>query len=69
MTFPTNTPLAWGRVLHDPDLAEAILDRVLEGAGTSNCAGAPTGRARPSDQRVAAECDLFEYHLTGKDRE
>src|SRR5439155_8322136 len=21
---------AWGRVLHDPDLAEAILDRVLE---------------------------------------
>src|SRR2546422_10527132 len=23
-------PRAWGRVLHDPDLAEAILDRVLE---------------------------------------
>jgi len=29
--FTTNKPLAsWGRLLHDPDLAEAILDRVLE---------------------------------------
>jgi DNA replication protein DnaC len=29
--FTTNKPLAaWGHVLHDPDLAEAILDRVLE---------------------------------------
>ena len=31
MVFTTNKPLAaWGLVLHDPDLAEAILDRVLE---------------------------------------
>jgi len=31
MLFTTNKPLAaWGLVLHDPDLAEAILDRVLE---------------------------------------
>lgn len=31
LVFTTNKPLrAWGRVLHDPDLAEAILDRVLE---------------------------------------
>lgn len=31
MIFTTNKPLAaWGQVLHDPDLAEAILDRVLE---------------------------------------
>lgn len=31
MVFTTNKPLAaWGVVLHDPDLAEAILDRVLE---------------------------------------
>ncbi len=31
MVFTTNKPLAAsGRVLHDPDLAEAILDRVLE---------------------------------------
>jgi len=31
MVFTTNKPLAeWGRVLHDPDLAEAITDRILE---------------------------------------
>ena len=31
MLFTTNKPVeAWGKVLHDPDLAEAILDRVLE---------------------------------------
>ncbi len=31
MIFTTNKPLgAWGDVLHDPDLAQAILDRVLE---------------------------------------
>jgi DNA replication protein DnaC len=31
MLLTTNKPLAaWGHVLHDPDLAEAILDRVLE---------------------------------------
>jgi DNA replication protein DnaC len=31
MIFTTNKPVeAWGQVLHDPDLAEAILDRVLE---------------------------------------
>src|SRR5262249_33713510 len=31
MIFTTNKPLsAWGRVLHDPDLAQAILHRVLE---------------------------------------
>jgi DNA replication protein DnaC len=31
MVFTTNKPLdEWGRVLHDDDLAEAIVDRVLE---------------------------------------
>jgi len=31
VVFTTNKPVEeWGRVLHDPDLAEAILDRVLE---------------------------------------
>jgi DNA replication protein DnaC len=31
MIFTTNKPLQdWGRVLHDPDLAQAIIDRVLE---------------------------------------
>jgi IstB-like ATP binding protein len=32
MIFTTNKPLrAWGKVLHDEDLAAVILDRVLEG--------------------------------------
>lgn len=31
LVFTTNKPVeSWGKVLHDPDLAEAILDRVLE---------------------------------------
>ncbi len=31
MVFTTNKPLAqWGRILHDPDLAQAITDRILE---------------------------------------
>ena len=31
MIFTTNKPVeAWGKVLHDPDLADALLDRVLE---------------------------------------
>lgn len=31
MIFTTNTlPKAWGRVLHDEDLAHALVDRVLE---------------------------------------
>src|SRR2546426_5356248 len=31
MIFTTNKPLtAWGRVLHDEDLAQAIVDRILE---------------------------------------
>jgi DNA replication protein DnaC len=31
MIFTTNKSLkAWGRVLHDEDLAQAIIDRVLE---------------------------------------
>jgi hypothetical protein len=31
MIFTTNKPLnAWGRVLHDDDLAHAIVDRILE---------------------------------------
>jgi DNA replication protein DnaC len=31
MVFTTNKAIEeWGKVLHDPDLAEAILDRVLE---------------------------------------
>ena len=46
MIFTTNKPIeAWGRVLHDPDLAEAILDRVLERGRVLNFKG-PSYRTR-----------------------
>ncbi len=46
MVFTTNKPVeAWGRVLHDSDLAEAILDRVLERGGVLHFKG-PSYRTR-----------------------
>jgi DNA replication protein DnaC len=46
MIFTTNKPLRqWGRVLHDPDLAAAILDRVLERGRLVSLDG-PSGRTR-----------------------
>jgi DNA replication protein DnaC len=46
MIFTTNKPLReWGRVLHDPDLAVAILDRVLERGRLVSLDG-PSGRTR-----------------------
>jgi DNA replication protein DnaC len=46
MIFTTNKSLRqWGRVLHDPDLASAILDRVLERGRLIKMDG-PSGRTR-----------------------
>ena len=46
MIFTTNKPLSeWGKVLHDEDLAAAILDRVLE-RGRLIHLGGPSGRTR-----------------------
>ena len=46
MIFTTNKPLdAWGKVLHDEDLAAAILDRVLERGRFIHLDG-PSGRTR-----------------------
>ncbi|HEU4353987.1 MAG TPA: IS21-like element helper ATPase IstB, partial [Actinomycetota bacterium] len=46
MVFTTNKPLnQWGRVLHDPDLAAAILDRVLERGRWITLDG-PSGRTK-----------------------
>jgi hypothetical protein len=48
MVFTTNKPVEeWGRVLHDPDLAEAILDRVLERGRVLHFKG-PSYRTRDS---------------------
>ena len=46
MIFTTNKPLSeWGKVLHDEDLAAAILDRVLE-RGRFLPLDGPSGRTR-----------------------
>jgi DNA replication protein DnaC len=46
MIFTTNKPLSeWGKVLHDEDLAAAILDRVLERGRFLHLDG-PSGRTR-----------------------
>jgi len=46
MVFTTNKPLSeWGKVLHDEDLAAAILDRVLERGRFIHLDG-PSGRTR-----------------------
>ena len=42
MIFTTNKPLSeWGKVLHDEDLAAAILDRVLERGRSSSSSMGP----------------------------
>ncbi len=49
MVFTTNKKLSdWGAVLHDPDLAEVILDRVLE-RGEHIVLGGPSWRTRHID--------------------
>ncbi len=46
MIFTTNKPLSeWGKVLHDEDLAAAILDRILERGRLVHLDG-PSGRTR-----------------------
>src|SRR5215831_9977457 len=46
MVFTTNKPLSeWGKVLHDEDMAAAILDRVLERGRFIHLDG-PSGRTR-----------------------
>jgi len=50
MIFTTNKALAlWGEVLHDPDLAEAIVDRILE-RGRLIVMDGPSLRTRHIDQ-------------------
>ena len=50
MIFTANKPLAnWGEVLHDPDLAGAIVDRILE-RGRLIVIDGPSLRTRHIDQ-------------------
>lgn len=57
MVFTTNKPpAAWGRVLHDGDLAEAILDRVLERGRLIEMRG-PSYRTRHIKEQLSGPLD------------
>jgi len=70
MIFTTNKPLeAWGRVLHDPDLAAAIVDRILERGRILRLDG-PSLRTKHLglDDPAAAEASLEPAIISGNPR-
>lgn len=69
MLFTTNkSPLtAWGEVLHDHDLAEAIVDRVLE-KGRLIVADGPSYRTRHMELDRAGEHQKDVVIVSGKER-
>lgn len=68
MIFTTNKPLRqWGHVLHDQDLAAAILDRVLERGRLITLDG-PSGRTKHLDLEGALPQTDEALRIPGKDR-
>jgi DNA replication protein DnaC len=68
MIFTTNKPLRqWGHVLHDQDLAAAILDRVLERGRLITLDG-PSGRTKHLDLEGALPQTDEALRISGKDR-
>ncbi len=66
MVFTTNKPMNdWGRVLHDPDLAAAILDRVLERGRWITLDG-PSGRTKHLKLDPAIHQDGPGARISGK---
>jgi len=64
MILTTNKPLAsWGDVLHDPDLSEAIVDRILQ-RGRLLILDGPSLRTRHIDQDIISGPAI----VSGKDR-
>lgn len=67
MVFTTNKPIEeWGRVLHDADLAEAILDRVLEQGRVLHFKGPSyrTRHLRPEGARISGKAGPEFQELT-----
>src|SRR6201988_4162572 len=65
MIFTTNKPLSeWGKVLHDEDLAAAILDRILERGRFLHLDG-PSGRTRHIDLEKALSADPNRARISG----
>jgi DNA replication protein DnaC len=66
MVFTTNKSLNdWGRVLHDPDLAAAILDRVLERGRWITLDG-PSGRTKHLKLETTVPQDADGARISGK---
>lgn len=68
MVFTTNKRTkAWGKVLHDEDLAEAIVDRILERGRVVRLDG-PSGRTRHlGEQELDSEDDDQPGRVSGTD--
>jgi DNA replication protein DnaC len=67
MIFTTNKALSeWGKVLHDEDLAAAILDRVLE-RGRFIHLGGPSGRTRHLKLEEALPAESERVRISGID--
>jgi DNA replication protein DnaC len=65
MIFTTNKPLCeWGKVLHDEDLAAAILDRVLERGRFVHLDG-PSGRTRHLNLEEASPAKAERLRISG----
>jgi DNA replication protein DnaC len=65
MLFTTNKPLSeWGKVLHDEDLAAAILDRVLERGRFIHLDG-PSGRTRHLNLEEALPASSERLRISG----
>ena len=65
MIFTTNKPLSeWGKVLHDEDLAAAILDRVLE-RGRFVHLDRPSGRTRHLNLEEASPSKAERLRISG----
>ncbi len=65
MIFTTNKPLSeWGKVLHDEDLAAAILDRVLERGRFIHLDG-PSGRTRHLNLEEASPSKAERLRISG----
>jgi len=65
MIFTTNKRLSeWGRVLHDEDMASAILDRVLERGRFVHLDG-PSGRTRHLNLEEASPAKAERLRISG----
>src|SRR5215469_8580569 len=65
MVFTTNKPLSeWGKVLHDEDLAAAILDRILE-RGRFVHLGGPSGRTRHLNLEATSPSEADRLRISG----